>query len=141
MTRPSGPGWRPRPPRVRRSSAGWAAGATCAWCETFSPETAAYTGRVIEDIAAAEGAGAFDVLCAIVVADRFRTVLQFDRPAATAADWAARVQVWKTEGALVGGSDAGAHIERLGTFNYATTLLEHAVREHGLLGLEEAVHP
>lgn len=43
-------------------------------------------------------------------------------------------------GSLVGGSDAGAHIERLATFNYATTLLAEAVRHQGLLTVEEAVH-
>ena len=41
---------------------------------------------------------------------------------------------------MIGASDAGAHLDLLATFNYATVLLGEAVREHGVLPLEEAVH-
>ena len=41
---------------------------------------------------------------------------------------------------MIGGSDAGAHLDLLATFNYPTVMLEEAVRRHGLLSLEEAVH-
>jgi N-acyl-D-aspartate/D-glutamate deacylase len=40
----------------------------------------------------------------------------------------------------VGASDAGAHLDLFGTFNYPTVLLAEAVRVRGLLSLEEAVH-
>lgn len=48
--------------------------------------------------------------------------------------------VWRDGRAVIGGSDAGAHLDLLATFNYATVLLEHAVRRHRVLSLEEAVH-
>jgi len=37
-------------------------------------------------------------------------------------------------------SDAGAHLDMIGTFNYPTYLLAHAVREHELMTTERAVH-
>src|SRR5205823_1962890 len=54
-------------------------------------------------------------------------------------DWAARAQLWEDDRALVGGSDAGAQLDMLATFNYATVLLADGVRTHRLLPLEEAV--
>ena len=41
---------------------------------------------------------------------------------------------------MVGASDAGAHLDMLDTFNYATVLLEEGMRNQQLLSLEEAVH-
>jgi N-acyl-D-aspartate/D-glutamate deacylase len=40
---------------------------------------------------------------------------------------------------LIGASDAGAHLDLLASFNYVTVLLDQAVRQRGLLSLEEAV--
>ena len=55
-------------------------------------------------------------------------------------DWKLRVDVWRDERAVIGASDAGAHLDLLATFNYSTVLLGEAVREQRLLPLEEAVH-
>jgi N-acyl-D-aspartate/D-glutamate deacylase len=41
---------------------------------------------------------------------------------------------------VIGASDAGAHLDLLASFNYATVLLGTAVRERQLLPLEEAIH-
>ena len=43
-------------------------------------------------------------------------------------------------GTVIGASDAGAHLDMIDTFTYSTSLLGPAVREKGLLTLEEAVH-
>ena len=48
--------------------------------------------------------------------------------------------MWRTTGAVVGASDAGAHLDFLATFNYSTALLGKAVREYGVIPLEEAVY-
>ena len=37
--------------------------------------------------------------------------------------WEARVEVWRDPRAIVGASDAGAHLDLLATFNYSTTML------------------
>jgi N-acyl-D-aspartate/D-glutamate deacylase len=40
---------------------------------------------------------------------------------------------------VIGASDAGAHLDLLASFNYTSIVLDQAVRERGLLTLEEAV--
>jgi N-acyl-D-aspartate/D-glutamate deacylase len=107
--------------------------------ETVEGSNKRFEGQLVGDIAQRQGKEAFDVLCDIVVADRFQTVVAFDTPPATRDDWEALVKVWRTPGGLVGGSDAGAHLGKLAFFNYTTTLLAHGVREHEVLSLEEGV--
>ena len=48
--------------------------------------------------------------------------------------------MWREGGALIGASDAGAHLDFVAYFDYPVYVLEHAVRTHGVLPLEEAVH-
>jgi N-acyl-D-aspartate/D-glutamate deacylase len=48
--------------------------------------------------------------------------------------------MWRDGRAVIGASDAGAHLDFTAYFDYPVYVLEHAVREHGVLGLEEAVH-
>jgi N-acyl-D-aspartate/D-glutamate deacylase len=47
--------------------------------------------------------------------------------------------VWRDRRAVVGGSDAGAHLDMMSSAGYTTRLLG-GVREHQLMGVEEAVH-
>ena len=54
-------------------------------------------------------------------------------------DWAARARTWRDPRALVGGSDAGAHLDTMCGAVYSTTLLAEGVRRRGLVTLEEAV--
>jgi N-acyl-D-aspartate/D-glutamate deacylase len=108
--------------------------------ETQNPELARYEGRRLTDIAAEEGKSEFDALCDLVCADGLRTLFsRADRPDSP-EDWKARVDVWRDGRAVIGASDAGAHLDLLATFNYTTLLIEHAVREHEVLPLEEAIH-
>jgi N-acyl-D-aspartate/D-glutamate deacylase len=53
--------------------------------------------------------------------------------------WEGRAAVWTDPRALVGASDAGAHLDMLDTFTYSTTLLGRGAREHGVISFEEAV--
>ncbi len=106
--------------------------------QTFTPETKRHEGRRVSDIAEEEGKAPFDALVDVVCADELRTT--FIRPhEETRADWEARAELARDRRTLIGGSDAGAHLDLLGTFNYPTRLLQHLVREEGLLGLEEAI--
>lgn len=107
--------------------------------ETFTPATKRYQGRVVADIAAEEGKSPFDALLDIVCADELRTSFSNVAAPDTEEDWAARATIWRDPRAVVGASDAGAHLDMLTTFSFSTTLLEEGVRRHGLLGLEEAV--
>jgi N-acyl-D-aspartate/D-glutamate deacylase len=57
----------------------------------------------------------------------------------TDESWAARAAVWRDDRVLLGGSDAGAHLDLMCQANYPTALLGQSVRERGVLELEEAV--
>jgi N-acyl-D-aspartate/D-glutamate deacylase len=60
-------------------------------------------------------------------------------PADTAEDWATRAEVWRHPHAVVGASDTGAHPDMMCGAIYSTSLLAHAVREHQVVTMEEAV--
>ncbi len=107
--------------------------------DTVAPENEQYRGQLVSDIAEAQGKSAWDALCDIVVADELLT--SFGTPAAVEsdADWKARVEVMRDSRAVVGASDAGAHLDFLASFNYTTYLLGRGVRQAGALGLEEAI--
>ena len=78
--------------------------------------------------------------CDITVADDLRTIFTPPDRGADDESWKRRVEVWRDPRAIVGASDAGAHLDFLATFNYSTTMLAEAVRKRGLLATEEAVH-
>jgi N-acyl-D-aspartate/D-glutamate deacylase len=108
--------------------------------ETFAPENERFAGRLVGEIAAEVGLSPFDTLMTVVLADELRTTFARSVPEPTQADWDARVRVWRDPRALIGASDAGAHLDMIAAFRYSTGFLQEAVREHGLLPLEEAVH-
>jgi N-acyl-D-aspartate/D-glutamate deacylase len=108
--------------------------------ETFSPQWQPHQGRLIGDIARDVGRSAWDVLAEIVVADELRTVIASQDRGQDDATWARRVEVWRDPRAIVGASDAGAHLDMIDSFSYATTLIARAVRERSMMPLEEAVH-
>jgi len=108
--------------------------------ETFDPGNEGLTGRRVGDIAAERGQDPFDALLEIVLADELRTVLMPPSAGDDDESWKLRVGVWRDPRAVVGASDAGAHLDMLSTFNYCTAMLQEAVVKRGLLPLEEAVH-
>jgi N-acyl-D-aspartate/D-glutamate deacylase len=108
--------------------------------DVAASENEMYRGRTLGAIGRDEGREPWDVLCDIAVADELRTSFGAPAPELTRADWEARVSVARDRRAVIGGSDAGAHLDLLATFNYATVLLAEAVRRHQVLSLEEAVH-
>jgi N-acyl-D-aspartate/D-glutamate deacylase len=94
----------------------------------------------VAEIAAEIGKTPFDTLLDIVVADELKTAL-WPLPTDDDVDsWKLRVEVWRDERALVGGSDAGAHLDRMLGSGYPTGFLGEVVRARQLLPLEEAVH-
>ncbi len=107
--------------------------------EVFTPSLERYVGRTVGEIAATEGKEPWDVVCDITVADGLRTIFTPPDRGADDESWKARVDVWRDPRAIVGASDAGAHLDFLATFNYSTTMLAEAVRKRGLLATEEAV--
>jgi N-acyl-D-aspartate/D-glutamate deacylase len=107
--------------------------------ETFAPENKQWEGKSVTEIAKARGVDEFDALCDIVVADDLMTGFGFPTRPDDDETWEARMKVWRDKRAVVGASDAGAHLDFLATFNYSTVLLGKPVRERKLMPIEEAV--
>jgi N-acyl-D-aspartate/D-glutamate deacylase len=107
--------------------------------DTFSPENEGLTGRVVGELAAEQGRDPFDVLVDVVAADDFRTVLW---PMPTDNDeesWRMRKEVWDDPRVVLGGSDAGAHLDRMCGSSYTTRFLADCLRGRRLVPLERAV--
>jgi len=107
--------------------------------DTFSAENEGCSNRVVKDIAAERGTTPFDTLLDIVVADELRTVLW---PAPKDKDdesWRLRVETWNDERAMIGGSDAGAHLDRMCGATFPTRFLGDMIRGRKLVSLERAV--
>jgi N-acyl-D-aspartate/D-glutamate deacylase len=108
--------------------------------DTISPENKRYEGRLITDIAAELGIDPADALVEITNADDFKTVL-WPLPVGDGdADWAARRDLWALDSILLGGSDAGAHLDRMLGSPYPTRFLADTIRGRKLLPLERAIH-
>jgi N-acyl-D-aspartate/D-glutamate deacylase len=107
--------------------------------EGFTPETQAFEGRKVGEIARERGQEPFDTLCEIVVADGLRTGLRPDFGGPEPDDvWKLRADVWRDPRAVVGGSDAGAHLDMMSGASYSTFVVGDAVRK-GVVSIEEAV--
>ena len=78
--------------------------------ETFAPANKAYEGRSVGEVAAERGQEPFDALLDIVIADELRTGLRPPIPESE-ADWELKADVWRDQRTVVGGSDAGAHLD------------------------------
>jgi N-acyl-D-aspartate/D-glutamate deacylase len=108
--------------------------------ETFTDEYRRFEGRLLGDIARELGTTPWDALADIAIADGLRTVIANQDRGQDEATWARRVEVWRDGRAIVGASDAGAHLDMIDSFSFSTTLLARTVRERHLLPMEEAIH-
>jgi N-acyl-D-aspartate/D-glutamate deacylase len=107
--------------------------------ETFSPGNEGLTGRLVGDIALERGVAPFDALVDIVLEDDLRTVLWPQPPDADAASWSLREQAWRHPHTLLGGSDAGAHLDRMCGAPYTTEFLRDCLHGRKLVPVERAV--
>ena len=107
--------------------------------DTFAPENEGLSWRDVGSIAEEQGKAPFDALLDLVIADDLRTVLWPKASDGDDASWQARVEVWDNPGAMVGGSDAGAHLDRMCGSNYPTSFLGDCLRKRKLVPLERAV--
>jgi N-acyl-D-aspartate/D-glutamate deacylase len=106
--------------------------------ETFVEENAGLEGRSVGSIARSRGVAPFDALLDVVVADRLRTGMHPPIPESE-EDWVLRAQVWGDPRAVVGGSDAGAHLDTMCGAVYSTSMLGNGVRRRSLMSWEEAI--
>jgi N-acyl-D-aspartate/D-glutamate deacylase len=108
--------------------------------ECHTPETRALEGRRVRDVADEQGKSTWDCLCDVAVADGLRTVMQPPIPAESEEGWRLRAEAWRDPRTIIGGSDAGAHLDLFCGATYSTILLGECVRDRELLTLEEAVN-
>ena len=96
-------------------------------------------GRTVGEIAEAEGREPIDVMLDLALADDLMTVFA---PLLSGHDhetYVLRGKIWQDDRALIGASDAGAHLDMIDTFSFSTTVLQEGVRNHGVVSLEDAV--
>jgi len=107
--------------------------------DTYAPANDGLKGRLVADLARERAQAPFDTLLDIVIADGLRTVL-WPLPTDDDADsWALRVEAWGRDDVLLGGSDAGAHLDRMCGAPYTTQFLGDCLRGRRLVSLERAV--
>lgn len=98
-------------------------------------------GRRLGDVAQERRCTPLEVFLDILAADRLRSFFKTGGDIGDDADsWKLRAQIWDDPRAIVGASDAGAHVDSTVSFSYFTDLVGPSVRERRLLSLEAAVH-
>jgi N-acyl-D-aspartate/D-glutamate deacylase len=108
--------------------------------DTYAEANLGCAGRTVADIAASRGTGEFDTLLDIVLADGLRTILWPNTDDGDDKTWAMRAEIWSDPRAMVGGSDAGAHLDRMCGSNYPTAFLADCLRGRRLVPVAQAVH-
>lgn len=107
--------------------------------DAFHPDLAGVVGRRVDELAAERGQDPFTTLADTVCKDDLRTVLWPQPTSDTDDDWALRSLVWEHPDVMLGGSDAGAHLDRMCGSPYFTRFLADALRGRRLVSLERAV--
>jgi N-acyl-D-aspartate/D-glutamate deacylase len=106
--------------------------------DAFAPELKDAIGRKVSDLAQERGKSNFATLAEIVAADDMRTIL-WPTPPDTDEIWVQRSELWHHQDVMLGGSDAGAHLDRMCGSPYPTRFLGDSIRGRQLVAVEEAV--
>ncbi len=107
--------------------------------DTYAEENRRFEWRAVSDIAEELGQDPFDTLLDIVIADELRTVLWPKASDGDDASWKLRSELWEDPDVLLGGSDAGAHLDRMCGSNYPTAFLGDCLHGRQLTSVERAV--
>jgi N-acyl-D-aspartate/D-glutamate deacylase len=97
------------------------------------------TARAIADAARERAVDPFDLMFDVALADNLQTVFRLPKRGDDADSWQRRLALWRDPRTLVGGSDAGAHLDMMDTFGFYSDFVGPTVRDRQLLPLEEAV--
>ena len=107
--------------------------------DTYSVTNEGLKGRTVRDIAIERGASSFGTLLDIVIADELKTILWPTPQDDDAESWRMRAELWQDGRAMIGGSDAGAHLDRMCGAPYPTRWLADCIRGRKLVPVEFAV--
>ena len=107
--------------------------------DTYSAANEGLKGRTIRDVAIERGMSSFGTLLDIVIADELKTILWPTPQDDDAESWRMRAELWQDGRAMIGGSDAGAHLDRMCGAPYPTRWLADCIRGRKLVPVEFAV--
>ena len=107
--------------------------------DTFSTANEGLKGKVIAKLAEEAGKSTFDTLVDIVIEDDLRTVLWPLPSDSDTESWKMRAEAWNHPLVMIGGSDAGAHLDRMCGAPYTTSFLADTLRGRQLISLERCV--
>jgi N-acyl-D-aspartate/D-glutamate deacylase len=107
--------------------------------DTYSEANEGLKGRVVRDIATERGQEDFDTLLEICINDDLRTILWPMPNDNDPETWAMRQQAWAEDDVMLGGSDAGAHLDRMAGAPFPTRFIGDMIRGRKLVSLERAV--
>ncbi len=107
--------------------------------DVYSDTNRELKGKTVSDIATQRGKGAFDTLIEIVIADNLQTILWPIPIDGDAASWALRKETWDRPDIMLGGSDAGAHLDRMCGAPYPTRFIGDCISGRKLVSMERAI--
>ena len=107
--------------------------------DTYSAANEGLKGRIVRDIANERGMSSFGTLLDIVIADELKTILWPTPQDDDDESWRMRAELWQDGRAMIGGSDAGAHLDRMCGAPYPTRWLADCIRGRKLVPVEFAV--
>jgi N-acyl-D-aspartate/D-glutamate deacylase len=96
-------------------------------------------GRLVADVARERGSSDLDVMFDVALADDLYTVFCTQSVGDSQADWERRAALWRDPRVVLGGSDAGAHVDMIDSFAYFTKLIGPLSRDRELITLEAAI--
>lgn len=107
--------------------------------EARSPEFRSSNGRRLGEVATERGIDPLDLAFDLAVAERLEAGFWAPALGDDESSWRLRSEVWQRDDVLVGGGDAGAHLDAIDSFNYFGVLAGPVVRDRRLLSFESAV--
>jgi N-acyl-D-aspartate/D-glutamate deacylase len=107
--------------------------------DTYAPANDGLKGRNVRDIAAERGRSCFGTFLDISIVDDLRTVWWPTPQDDDDESWRMRAELWNDPRAMIGGSDAGAHLDRMCGAPYPTRFLADCLRGRKLVSVEQAI--
>ena len=107
--------------------------------DTYSAANEGLKGRLVADLAERANQGTFDTLLDIAINDELSTILWPLPSDNDLKSWQMRAEAWDHPLVMVGGSDAGAHLDRMCGAPYTTSFLADTLRGRQLISLERCV--
>jgi N-acyl-D-aspartate/D-glutamate deacylase len=107
--------------------------------DTYAVANEGLKSRVVRDIAAERSRSCFGTFLDISIADDLRTVWWPMPQDDDDESWRMRAELWNDPRAMIGGSDAGAHLDRMCGAPYPTRFLADCIRGRKLVAVEQAI--